>query len=172
MMSGKFIVFVLGIVSSAACKQIYGVRLASVRKSEDRADRSQVTAWNAWDICNLILTNHATTGWRVGLALFGIVQCFGTISTNLFANSIPFGADWSGVFPKWINIIRGQVICMVFSWAICPWSILTSGAKVSQERSIMLISQFITFLGSYTVFMASFMGVLLSESEHSATRRR
>ena len=26
MMTGKFVVFVLGIVSSAACKQIYGVR--------------------------------------------------------------------------------------------------------------------------------------------------
>lgn len=28
MMTGKFVVFVLGIVSSAACKQIYGVRFA------------------------------------------------------------------------------------------------------------------------------------------------
>lgn len=27
MMTGKFVVFVLGIVSSAACKQIYGVSL-------------------------------------------------------------------------------------------------------------------------------------------------
>jgi len=134
MMSGKFVVFVLGIVSSAACKQIYGV-----------------STWNAWDICNLILANNFTANWRVGLALFGIVQCFGTVATNLFANSIPFGCDWAGVFPKKINIIRGQVICMVFSWAICPWSILTSGAK------------FIIFLGSYTVFMASFMGILLAD---------
>ena len=91
----------------------------------------QVTAWNAWDICNLILESNFTTNWRVGLALFGIVQCFGTVGTNLFANSIPFGCDWAGVFPKWINIIRGQVICMVFSWAVCPWAILTSGARVN-----------------------------------------
>jgi len=128
------ILIFLGIVSSAACKQIYGV-----------------STWNAWDICNLILANNFTANWRVGLALFGIVQCFGTVATNLFANSIPFGCDWAGVFPKKINIIRGQVICMVFSWAICPWSILTSGAK------------FIIFLGSYTVFMASFMGILLAD---------
>ena len=94
------------------------------------ADISQVTAWNAWDICNLILESNFTTNWRVGLALFGIVQCFGTVGTNLFANSIPFGCDWAGVFPKWINIIRGQVICMLFSWAVCPWAILTSGARV------------------------------------------
>ncbi|WVR06702.1 hypothetical protein IAU60_003734 [Kwoniella sp. DSM 27419] len=134
MWTGKYIVFVLGIVSSAACKQIYGV-----------------TAWNIWDICNMILKSNFTTNWRVGLALFGITQCFGTISTNLFANSIPFGSDMSGVFPKWINIIRGQVICMVFSWAVCPWAILTSGAK------------FIVFLGSYTVFMAALMGILIAD---------
>jgi hypothetical protein len=30
MMTGKFVVFVLGIISSAACKQIYGVSLPSV----------------------------------------------------------------------------------------------------------------------------------------------
>ena len=96
---------------------------------------SKVTAWNAWDICNLILESNFTTNWRVGLALFGIVQCFGTVGTNLFANSIPFGCDWAGVFPKWINIIRGQVICMLFSWAVCPWAILTSGARVSLHRS-------------------------------------
>ncbi|OCF39390.1 hypothetical protein I317_06818 [Kwoniella heveanensis CBS 569] len=134
MVTGKFIVFVLGIVSSAACKQVYGV-----------------TAWNVWDICNYILQSNFTANWRIGLALFGIIQCFGTVATNLFANSIPFGCDMAGVFPKWINIIRGQVICMLFSWAVCPWAILTSGAK------------FIVFLGSYTVFMAALMGILLAD---------
>lgn len=91
----------------------------------------QVTAWNIWDICNLILKSNFTPNWRVGLALFGIVQCFGTVGTNLFANSIPFGCDFAGVFPKRMNIIRGQFICMLLSWAVCPWAILTSGAKVS-----------------------------------------
>ena len=100
-----------------------------------------MTAWNAWDICNLILESNFTTNWRVGLALFGIVQCFGTIGTNLFANSIPFGCDWAGVFPKWINIIRGQVICMLFSWAVCPWAILTSGARVSVPTSPSVVVQ-------------------------------
>jgi hypothetical protein len=108
----------------------------SCRWPSATTDALKVTAWNAWDICNLILESNFTTNWRVGLALFGIVQCFGTVGTNLFANSIPFGCDWAGVFPKWINIIRGQVICMLFSWAVCPWAILTSGARVS-----LLISQ-------------------------------
>jgi len=134
MMTGKFVVFVLGIVSSAACKQIYGVSTYRIIGLL-RQLIIKVTAWNAWDICNLILESNFTTNWRVGLALFGIVQCFGTVGTNLFANSIPFGCDWAGVFPKWINIIRGQVICMLFSWAVCPWAILTSGARVSLHRS-------------------------------------
>jgi NCS1 family nucleobase:cation symporter-1 len=66
-------------------------------------------------------------------------------------NSIPFGCDMSGVFPKWLNIVRGQAICCFLSWAICPWLILTSGAK------------FIQFLGSYTFFMAAVLGILVAD---------
>jgi NCS1 family nucleobase:cation symporter-1 len=131
---GAIVQLILGIIAAAAITQAYGI-----------------TSWNAWDMCELILEHNWNGHWRAGIALFCLVQCFGTIVLNSFANCIPFGCDMAGVFPKYINILRGQVFCMVVSWAICPWSILTSGVK------------FVIFLGSYTVFMAGLMAILLSE---------
>ena len=128
----KVCVFFLGVVTAGASAQIFGT-----------------TVWNAWDLCNLILTAQFTPSWRAGIALFAFAQCLGTIATNVFANSIPFGVDLAGLFPKHINIVRGQFICAALSWAICPWLILTSGAK------------FVSFLGSYTFFMASVLGVMI-----------
>ena len=130
----KVVVFFLGVVTAAASAKLFGK-----------------TVWNVWDLCSLILTSNFTPGWRAGIFLFSVCQCLGTLATNVFANSIPFGVDLSGCFPKWINIVRGQFICATLSWAICPWLILTSGAK------------FVSFLGSYTFFMASVLGVMVAD---------
>ncbi|WVQ82031.1 hypothetical protein IAT38_004159 [Cryptococcus sp. DSM 104549] len=130
----KVLVFFLGVVTAAASASIFGK-----------------TVWNVWTLCEYILDTHWTTNWRVGIAFFAIAQCLGTIATNVFANSIPFGVDLSGVFPKHINIVRGQTICAVLSWAVCPWLILTTGAR------------FVSFLGSYTFFMAAVLGVMVAD---------
>jgi NCS1 family nucleobase:cation symporter-1 len=89
--------------------------------------------WNLWTICSLILENEPTTAWRAGIFIFGITQIYATIGTNLFANSIPFACDFGGLWPQRINIIRGQLFIMVFSWIIQPWAIISSGVKVSQQ---------------------------------------
>ncbi|EIW67353.1 hypothetical protein TREMEDRAFT_33665 [Tremella mesenterica DSM 1558] len=130
----KIIVFFIGVVTAAASAKMFGT-----------------TVWNVWDLCTKILDHHWNAHWRAGIALFALAQCAGTIATNVFANSIPFGVDMAGCFPKYINIVRGQFICCVLSWAVCPWLILTSGAK------------FVTFLGSYTFFMASVVGIMIAD---------
>lgn len=67
-----------------------------------------------------------------------------TIGTNISANSLCAGNDMTVlfprvrlqlwfrslsktflIFPQWINIRRGQVICaFIGGWALCPWEIL------------------------------------------------
>ena len=57
----------------------------------------------------------------------------------------------TGLSPRFLTIIRGQVLCWGLGAAIVPWKFLTDAAK------------FITFLGSYTVLMAAILGPLLAD---------
>lgn len=64
---------------------------------------------------------------------------------------IPFGADSSMLFPRYITIPRGQFIVEFLAFAICPWKILASA------------SVFTTFLGGYGLFMASVVAVMICD---------
>lgn len=71
------------------------------------------------------------------------------IATNAGSNSLPVGADSSGLFPKYINIVRGQVICALLAPLCVPWKIIASATS------------FLTFLGSYTVFLMPICGIMV-----------
>lgn len=48
-----------------------------------------------------------------------------TLGTNISANSLSAANDMTVLFPRYINIRRGQVICAILGgWALCPWEIL------------------------------------------------
>ena len=48
-----------------------------------------------------------------------------TLGTNISANSLSAANDMTVLFPRYINIRRGQVICALLGgWALCPWEIL------------------------------------------------
>lgn len=72
---------------------------------------------------------------------------FGVLGTNFGSNSIPFGADLNGLFPRYMTIKRGQVICAVLGVAVVPWKLLASAQA------------FLSFLGSYNIFMAPLCAV-------------
>lgn len=69
------------------------------------------------------------------------------IATNVGSNSIPVGADITGLLPRYLNIIRGQVFCALMAPLCVPWKIIAT-AKT-----------FLTFLSSYTVFLMPICGV-------------
>lgn len=71
------------------------------------------------------------------------------IATNAGSNSLPVGADSSGLFPKYINIVRGQVMCALLAPLCVPWKIIASATS------------FLTFLGSYTVFLMPICGIMV-----------
>lgn len=71
------------------------------------------------------------------------------IATNAGSNSIPVGADSSGLFPRYINIVRGQILCALLAPLCVPWKIISSATS------------FLTFLGSYTVFLMPICGVMV-----------
>lgn len=97
--------------------------------------------WNVWDIYNAILDQYWTASARAGMVFSSFSMMLAVLVTNAGSNSLPVGADLTGIFPKWLTIVRGQVICAVLAPLLVPWKI------------IALAKSFLTFLGSYTVFL-------------------
>lgn len=94
-----------------------------------------------------ILDHYWTPGARAGVFFVSFTYLFGVLGTNFGANSIPFGADLNGLFPRYMTIKRGQVICAVLGVAVVPWKLLASAQA------------FLSFLGSYNIFMAPLCAV-------------
>ncbi|KIP10434.1 hypothetical protein PHLGIDRAFT_65581 [Phlebiopsis gigantea 11061_1 CR5-6] len=75
-----------------------------------------------------------------------------TLGTNISANSLSAANDMTVLFPRYINIRRGQVLCAVLAgWALCPWEILASAQG------------FLTFMSGYTVFLGPFAGIMVTD---------
>jgi hypothetical protein len=74
-----------------------------------------------WDPLKLI------DRWDNRAAVFFTSFAFtlGTLGTNISANSLSAGNDMTALWPRYINIRRGQVICAFLGgWVLCPWEIL------------------------------------------------
>ncbi len=69
----------------------------------------------------------------------------------IFANLIAAGNDTSAMLPKYINYRRGALICLVLAYAITPWNLTKTSFS------------FTSYLGSYQIFLASIIGVMLSD---------
>ncbi|KAF7330575.1 hypothetical protein MVEN_02497800 [Mycena venus] len=72
-----------------------------------------------------------------------------TLGTNISANSLSAANDMTVLFPRYINIRRGQIICAIIGgWALAPWEILSSAPG------------FLTFMSGYTVFLGPFAALM------------
>ncbi|TFK37655.1 cytosine-purine permease [Crucibulum laeve] len=111
----------IGIAVTSAGQVLYGETLWDPLKLIDR-----------WD-------NRAATFF----VSFSFVVA--TLGTNISANSLSAANDMTVLFPRYINIRRGQIICAVLAgWVLCPWEILASAPG------------FISFMSGYTIFLAPF----------------
>lgn len=99
----------LGILATSAINNAWGLEL-----------------WNQWDLLDAIMTRYWTSGARFACFLCAACWTISVFGTNVAANMIPFGADCSMLFPRYVNIPRGQLIVEFLAFAICPWKILAS----------------------------------------------
>ncbi|KAI0067621.1 NCS1 nucleoside transporter family [Artomyces pyxidatus] len=75
-----------------------------------------------------------------------------TLGTNISANSLSAGNDMAALFPRYINIRRGQILCALLGgWALCPWEILATA------------SGFLSFMSGYTVFLGPIAGIMVTD---------
>ncbi|KAJ4321454.1 hypothetical protein N0V94_002887 [Neodidymelliopsis sp. IMI 364377] len=120
----KVLVMFLGTATTAAATNVLGK-----------------SYWNVWDLYDAILDHYWTHGARAGIVFASFGMMLAVLITNAGSNSLPVGADLTGIFPRWLTIVRGQVVCAILAPLLVPWKIIASATS------------FLTFLGSYTVFL-------------------
>lgn len=128
----SIIVFFLGMASTTSIQAVWGTAY-----------------WNVWDLFEAILDHHFGAGARAGVFFASLAFYLGVFATNFGANSIPFGSDMTGLFPKWLTIRRGQILCALLGVVVQPWQLMANA------------SAFLSFLGSYSIFMAPLCAVIM-----------
>ncbi|KAL4894073.1 permease for cytosine/purines, uracil, thiamine, allantoin-domain-containing protein [Aspergillus ambiguus] len=128
----KVVVFFLGLASTASIQGAWGTAY-----------------WNIWDLLGAILDHYWTPAARFAVWLVAFAFLFSQFGTNFGANSIPFGADMTGLFPRLLTIRRGQVLCAILGVAVVPWQLIANAGA------------FLSFLSSYNIFMAPLSGIII-----------
>lgn len=125
--------YFLGVVMAASSQVLYGT-----------------IYWNPLDIVKL---------WTNRPAKFfaGLLFTFAAIGNNVAGNSVPFANDTMALFPRYVNIRRGQYLCAVIAFAVCPWNIEANATR------------FLAFLNGYSIFLGPIVAVLLTD--YFAVRR-
>lgn len=108
--------------------------------------------WNLWDVLSAALDYYEMSPASRGLVfLASFAFAVAILGTNVAANSLPFGSDIAGLFPRWINIRRGQVLCAVLVFPLVPW-------KINKSAKSLL-----TFLSGYSVLMGPFAAICITD---------
>lgn len=128
----QIVVFFLGLASTTSMQGVWGTAY-----------------WNVWDLLGAILDHYWTPAGRAGVFFVSLAFLLGVFATNFGCNSIPFGADMTGLFPRFLTIRRGQVLCAILGICVVPWELIASAQA------------FLSFLGSYNIFMAPLCAVII-----------
>lgn len=103
--------------------------------------------WSPLDVLDNFLNNY-TPGNRAGSFFLALAFALAQLGTNISANSLSFGTDFTAVLPRFLNIRRGGYICAILALAIYPAKLNSSASK------------FTTYLSAYSVFLSSIAGVV------------
>ncbi|KAK9490778.1 permease for cytosine/purines, uracil, thiamine, allantoin-domain-containing protein [Lipomyces doorenjongii] len=104
-----------------------------------------------WDPL-LFIDNWTSKGGRAAAFFCALGFYLSQACSNISANSISAANDLNCMFPRYINIRRGQFIVSILgTWALTPWNILTSATS------------FLSFMSGYTVWLAPICGILVSD---------
>ena len=71
------------------------------------------------------------------------------LGVNISANSLSAANDLMALFPRYLNIRRGLLLCAVLAWALVPWKILASAGN------------FLNFMAAYAVFLGPIAAIMV-----------
>jgi nucleobase:cation symporter-1, NCS1 family len=122
------LVFFLGLASTTSIQAVWGEAY-----------------WNIWDLLGAILDHYWTPGARAGVFIIGLTFLLGVFATNFGANSLPFGADMTGLFPRWLTIRRGQILCSILGVVVMPWKLIANATAFLSFLGYVAFNQLIGF---------------------------
>ncbi|KAL3493536.1 permease for cytosine/purines, uracil, thiamine, allantoin-domain-containing protein [Aspergillus germanicus] len=103
------------------------------------------TATIPWD--PIVLISHWSSR---ACRFFGAFSfALASLGVNISANSISAANDLMALFPEYVNLRRGQIICGILSWALVPWKILASAGN------------FLNFMSAYAIFLGPIAAIML-----------
>jgi NCS1 family nucleobase:cation symporter-1 len=105
--------------------------------------------WNPYNLLDGVLEETYTSKSRAGIFFASASFAFATLGTSIACNIVPFAADVTCLAPKWINIIRGQFLCLIIAFAVVPWRIVATA------------NGFLSFLNGYSIFRGPVVGTML-----------
>ncbi|MCJ1313003.1 hypothetical protein MMC25_006679 [Agyrium rufum] len=73
------------------------------------------------------------------------------LGVNISANSLSAANDLMALFPSYINIRRGQLLCALLSWCLVPWKILASAGN------------FLNFMSAYSIFLGPIAAIMATD---------
>ncbi|GAA5936318.1 uncharacterized protein JCM15063_002779 [Sporobolomyces koalae] len=91
-------------------------------------------------------------GGRAAAFFCSAAWAIGNMTTNITANSISAANDLATLFPRYLNIRRGQILVLVVGcWAFAPWKVLASA------------SAFLSFMASYAIVLIPLASILAAD---------
>ncbi|KIW77744.1 hypothetical protein AYO21_04863 [Fonsecaea monophora] len=94
---------------------------------------------------------HSSPRARAGVFFGSLGLVSSQLAISVVLNSVSTGMDMAGLWPKYINIVRGSYIMAVIGIATQPWQLLNTADK------------FLKVLSGFGVFMAPATGVMLAD---------
>jgi NCS1 family nucleobase:cation symporter-1 len=89
------------------------------------ANHFGVVQWNPILLLEYVQTLSYTPGCRAATFFAGLAFYYCQIFINLSQNTIPFGMDVAAAFPRYFNIRRATLMCVVIYLIIQPWRFLS-----------------------------------------------
>ncbi|GAA6032737.1 hypothetical protein JCM8097_000767 [Rhodosporidiobolus ruineniae] len=120
-----------GIISTAAAQQLYNVE--------------------AWDAATLVSLWGGSSGARAAKFFASFMFLLSTLGVNISANSISFATDITGLFPRYLTILRSTIAAGILTLGINPWQIVNGS------------SSFYNFINAYPCFLAPIACIMFTD---------
>ncbi|RDW77351.1 hypothetical protein BP6252_05404 [Coleophoma cylindrospora] len=124
----------VGVLATTASYQTYGT-----------------TLWNPLVLLQYAQTTSYTPACRAGTFFAGCGILSSQIFMNMTQNSIPYGMDLVGLFPKYLTMRRASIILTFATLVLQPWRFFGQAAI------------FITILSCVTIFFSASTAIVLSD---------
>ena len=126
---------IFGILTASASVKLYGGQ----------------PIWNPLQLVIQWMVNDYSATSRAGAFFAGLGLFISQASENITSNGYSAGMDLAGLFPKWINIRRGAIICSLLSWVVQPWLFYNTS------------SVFMATMSSFSVFLAPLTAIMICD---------